>query len=405
VNVSGENRKVVIEPMADYSVLRVQQDVLGNSNFGGIFSLASQDEKYPVSTGGVDWRLFTGSSGTWCFHGQTVFSHTARDTTGYGGIFSFEKAAGKHFLGQIDYKYKDTKLDLNRLGYMSRNDEQGGYFWLQYKTNDDWWIVRNSWNNFNYYTFWNNAGYNIDNVWNVNTTIDFRNNWTLSGGYEEQYAKYDDRETRGNRVWKKPVERSWWTSLTTDPRKKISINLNPSSGIGRYGRWWAHWTGVTYCPASNISLDLGTNFIQSWHQIIWVTNEGDSSIFADLYQDEVELRFTASIVFTRDISCQVSGQGYISGVDYRNYRRYIGGEIYEPYVLDEEDFNYSALNSTLLFRWEYRPGSALYLVWTRAMEETDDTINNVELSRDMKTLFSENAQNVFLAKISYWWNL
>lgn len=162
--------------------------------------------------------------------------------------------------------------------------------------------------------------------------------------------------------------------------------------------------GVDYRPASNIALSSGVNYARAFGQTIWVTNSGDSSIFADMDQDELTLRLTASVMFTRDLSVQLSGQGYISSVDYSDYRRHLGGNDYSPYTIDEQDFVYRALNSTLLIRWAYRPGSTIYLVWTRALGNMDSALNDLELSRDFKKLFSKDAENVFLAKISYWWN-
>lgn len=404
VDTIGVELEGIVEPMADYSVLRLQQDVFSNSNVGTLFTLATQDKRSPITTGGVDWRLFT-KGGKWEFSGQTVFSSIPGSDNGYGFDGSIEKASGEHLLGAIGVNIKDQNLNLNRLGFLSRNDERGGWAWMQYRTNDDWWIFRNTWNNVNIYAEWNLDGYNINKGWNVNFYWDFINNWSLGGGYDEQHADYFDLETRGNEPWKRPSSWGWWASFTTDPRKKVYINLNPGGGHARYGSWWANWTSVTYRPVSNMEFELGTNYIRSFNQIIWVTNQGDSSIFADMDQDELVLRLTASIVFTRDLSCQLSGQGYISGINYENYRRYLGGYDYAPYVMDEEDFNYSALNSTFILRWEYRPGSTLYVVWTRAMLESDDTINNLDLSRDLKNLFSGDAENVFLIKASYWWNL
>jgi hypothetical protein len=188
-------------------------------------------------------------------------------------------------------------------------------------------------------------------------------------------------------------------------RKKISLNLNPGSGEARYGSWWAHWTGITYRPVSNMEFIIGTNIIRTNHEIMWVENIEDTTVFADMDQDELVLQLTASIMLTRDLSIQLSGQGYISGIDYSNYRRYLGGENYDPYPLEEKDFNYSALNSTFILRWEYIPGSTLYIVWTRAMSESDENLNNLDIQRDLDRLFSGDSENVFLVKASYWWNL
>ena len=158
-------------------------------------------------------------------------------------------------------------------------------------------------------------------------------------------------------------------------------------------------------PASNMEYTAGVNVVRTFHEIMWVENVEDTTVFADMDQDELVLQLTASITLTRDLSIQLSGQGYISGIDYSNYRRYLGGEKYEPYSLEEQDFNYAALNSTLIIRWEYIPGSTLYAVWTRARSDSDDNINNLEVERDLDRLFSGDSENVFLIKVSYWWNL
>jgi hypothetical protein len=58
-----------------------------------------------------------------------------------------------------------------------------------------------------------------------------------------------------------------------------------------------------------------------------------------------------------------------------------------------------------LIRWEYLPGSTLYLVWTRSRGAVDYAINDLDLSRDFKKLFEGDAYNVFLIKASYWMHL
>jgi len=69
------------------------------------------------------------------------------------------------------------------------------------------------------------------------------------------------------------------------------------------------------------------------------------------------------------------------------------------------DYNYSALNSTLLIRWEYNPGSTIYLVWTRSRSQNDDRFNDLDFSRDFDRFFSAGSENIFLIKASYWMNM
>jgi hypothetical protein len=103
---------------------------------------------------------------------------------------------------------------------------------------------------------------------------------------------------------------------------------------------------------------------------------------------------------------QLSAQGLLTGLDYYDYRPYLGGNSYgELQNGYNNDYNYSALNSTFLIRWEYLPGSTLYLVWTRALEEVDRAVNDLDMSRDFNRLFSGRGENVFVIKASHWMNI
>jgi hypothetical protein len=408
-DILGQSKRAVIEPLGNYSVFRIKQDVLSRSSVGGILTLASQDLYHPALTGGIDWRLLT-NNGVWGIRGQSVFSRNDDEHVGFGLDATVEKAAGKHVRGAAGMLIKDPYLDLNRLGYLGRNDTRHGWAWVQYRTQDDWWIIRNSWNNFNMYGSWNYSGANYLRGWNFNNHIEFTNSWTLGGGYDENHASYYDQETRGMGLWEVPRTWSWWASLNTDERRMFSFNLNPGSGKGRNGSWWANWIGVECRPAANMEFSLGTNYVRDFGETRWVDNPGDTAtVFADLDQDQLVLQATASVMFHRNLSCQLSAQGLVVGLDYQDYRPYIGHGQYGTYLDEGEfgsyDYNYSALNSTLLIRWEYRPGSTLYLVWTRAQSEFDDMVNDLDLKRDFDRLFSGNAENVFLIKASYWLNM
>ncbi len=399
----------VVETEASYSVLRLQQDIFSNSNVGILLTHVGQDSRYPAVTGGVDWRLNTPNS-VWTLRGQSVFSKVDDRYTGFGINCAVDKEAGKHVRGTLGMTIKDPHLSINRLGYTSRNDSRRTYGWVQYRTSEDWFIFRNTYHNFNWWVGWNYAGDNIEKGGNYNTYIDFTNNWNLGGGINYDFAHGEDFETRGMGLWRRPASWSWWASFNTDQGRMFSLNLNPGSGRNRYGPWWAHYTGIQFRPRSNMEYQVGVNYIRGFGQIIWVTNRDDQAIFADLDQDEISLSLSAGITFRKNLSFQISGEGYLTGLNYQNYRPYLGDENYgaplDPNEFDPTyDRNFSALNSTMILRWEYLPGSTFYLVWTRSRPETDRSVNNLDFSRDFGRLFSAGSSNVWLAKISYWWSI
>ncbi len=65
------------------------------------------------------------------------------------------------------------------------------------------------------------------------------------------------------------------------------------------------------------------------------------------------------------------------------------------------DFDFQRFSSALILRWEYRPGSLLYLVWSQGRSHgTGDGV--LEFRDDLGDLFREPAENVFMLKVSYW---
>jgi hypothetical protein len=157
--------------------------------------------------------------------------------------------------------------------------------------------------------------------------------------------------------------------------------------------------------------ELGVNVIKTNAETRWVDNPTDTvsgeqlPLFADLDQTKVTIYASAAVTFTRNLSAQLSANGLMSGLDFGNYRSYLGDDQYGPYsniAAPNSDYNYSSLNSTLLIRWEYSPGSTLYIVWTRSRPEVDDSVNDFDFSRDFDRFFSSGAKNIFLVKASYW---
>ena len=420
VDQEGQNREAVVEPMADYSVLRIKRDVMSSSYVGLLATVAGQDTRSPEFTGGVDWRLYT-SDGVWGVSGQCVTSATDYDDdAGFGIDVMFSKSAGSHVRGAFGFEAADPNLDLNALGFLSRNDYREAWAWLQYRTDDDWWIIRNTHHNINYWSEWNYDDARLSLGGNYNLSIQFLNNWWLSGGINKNAATWSDRETRGNGLWRRPSSLSWWASFSSDDGKKVSFVINPGSGSNRYGSWWANYVGLYWKPRSNIEISGGTNFEHTQEQMRWVSNEEHAQtgelipVFARYNQDSWTPRITINTNLTRDISIQFSGRMLITGLNHRDYVRYVGNESYAPLnglvsvddLESQNDYNYRAFNSTMVLRWEYRSGSTLYVVWTQARSGIGD-YDDVDFGRDFDELFSAmtGSDNAFLIKVNYWFNI
>ena len=338
VDTEGERRSAVVEPRSNYGVFRLKRDVLRSSHVGVMGTLASRDHRHPAATGGLDWNLKT-HDGAYGVDGQVVGSRVDAEDAGFGWTATFSELAGEHLRASVTGTVRDPHLRINDLGYVSRNDFRQVNLWVQYRTQTPWAFFRRTYHDFGANLAHNYAGDNIGRSVNYNTSLEFTSGWSLSGGVGASAPDYDDIETRGNGLWKYPKAWSWWANLRTDPRKPVSLTLNPGSGNSRNGSWWAHYTGIELRPRESLEVSLGANYYRAFNETRWIDNLTDPdtgenvAVFADLDFDKVTPRFSGSWTLSPTLSWQMSASMLLSGLDFGDYRRYEGnGEIGRAHV-------------------------------------------------------------------------
>jgi hypothetical protein len=74
------------------------------------------------------------------------------------------------------------------------------------------------------------------------------------------------------------------------------------------------------------------------------------------------------------------------------------------FAFDRPDFNFREFRSNLVARWEYRPGSTIFFVWSQSRDSsTPDP--SFRLGNDLGDLFRADGRDVFLVKVNGWLNL
>jgi hypothetical protein len=417
VDSAGRTRRETIEPEANYFVARAMQDVLQNSTVGVMGTAVNQRGFRPHYTGGADWNLKF-QDGDYECSGQVVGSKTDAGENGWGGMAALEKEGGEHIHGSISWQYADRRLDLNRIGYLRRPDYKEAYCWLQLRTTTPWWIVRKTWHNVNVDIADNLDGLKLTRGGNYNNSFELVNFWSFGGGIWTDFEDiYSDRETRGGPPAPIAAGQNWWAWLSTDGRSPWQVNINVEGGDNCDGRYDAYSLWMEVRPRSNIELSLAPGFTEVRGISRWLTYLEDSGgnrtddIFGEQYMRRTSMTVRGTFTFTKDLTLQVYAQPFFASVDYRNFKRLLPPDRFEyvdASVYDEEaeqpDFTWSSINSNIVLRWEYMPGSTLYLVWTQAREFTGAD-EDFDLSRDWRNLRHTTANNTFLAKISYWWSM
>jgi hypothetical protein len=440
----------VVEPGTLYSVSRVRREFSDQSSLGFILtttnrSLAESVSFLPESalTGGIDydWRM----GQRWRFKGywagsnvsgsteaieqlqrSTVHSYQRPDADhveldplaetlrGHSGMMSFGKIAGERTRMDVNVGYKSPGFDVNDLGFQPRADEIPENSWLQVRWQTPGKYTRNIELNFNQWSAFNFDGDRLELGGNINAHWDFQNFWETGFGVNVNARTFDDRLTRGGPGGYDEPGRSSWQYLNTDNRRVVSFKWNSAFGGGGGGRFFELQPAIMIRPISSFSTEVGFNYYNNIDDTQWVAEVLQPArthyVFGRLAQKTHSLTLRVNYTMTPTLSLQLYGQPFVSSGDYVSYKELVDGRAeryedrYAPYAYDANaDFNVLSFRTTNVLRWEYRPGSAFFVVWQQGREGTG-VPGRFALGRDYSALFSTPSSNTLLVKLAYWMN-
>jgi len=271
----------------------------------------------------------------------------------------------------------------------------------------------------------------------INTWWQLRNFWSFHSGLwrgAEGTSRSMTRSFDGvlGPLMRYPAATSVWAGLGSDWRKSWSANLNFSYSRNDRGGWGAGTNlHMNWRPGSRLSTSLSTSYNQTHSIAQWVGNYstideeglptggqgigGVSYVFAELEMKTLDLTLRGSFLFNRDQSLELYMQPYLTVGEYSNPRELCTPDSFDlrPYEAEGfdvglNDFEYGALNLNLVYRWEYRPGSTLFLVWSHSRSKYlsgYDAAGGLDNGLAASTLFDNTAENKLLAKVNYWISL
>jgi hypothetical protein len=213
-------------------------------------------------------------------------------------------------------------------------------------------------------------------------------------------------------LYRRPEGNNFTATLQTDPRQTLTGTIH--TGLMNAARGMITFYSSLECivrPNSWIelvpSLTLAsTRSEESWPLFFYTTN--GYNLFGDRDIDQYDFSLRGTITFTRAVSLQFFTQVFLAKGQYDNFKELVPSGELVPYTHDKAaanpDFNEKILNANLVFRWEYLPGSTVYLVWTQARYGNSSTYLR-NFSDNVSDAFKLPMDNVVLAKFSYWWSL
>lgn len=414
---AGATAERLIEPYTSYNVARIQKDLFaGSSNIGGHATAVIREKDLDAYTGSVDYSL-RWSRNRYTWNGQWSGTRAPNNgvmETGFGGVTNFNFNS-KHVGAFGHYDHFSSGFRNADLGFFfSRNNktEVSGGFSLSQP--DPQKYFRSATLFANVVTRYNGDWLPLDEGVFVGGDMQFHNYWNVFGGHGRSRQAYDDLDTRGGPPIVRPA--GWWADafVSTDSRKKIRFTtgfFTRRSEAG--GRERRHNLDLTVQPRPALQVRLSASITRATDAAQWientdVTGDGvDDHIYGTLDRNVVSVTARSTYAFTRDMTLEVYLQPFVAVGDYSNIRRFSKPKTFEfePVTYDENpDFNNKSLRSNVVFRWEYRRGSTLYLVWN--VSNSDDTRpGQFSAFRDLRSGFGAGGTQVFMVKFNYWLGL
>ena len=361
---------------------------------------------------------------------------------GYGGTFKFGRSSKKKLQFETSFTVRSPGLEFNDIGYMRHSDVIHHGTWVAYYLRDPFSIFNNFYLNTNYWMYWDFSGKRLSAFTNVNFNSQFKNRWRINGNFTLIGENTSTSLLRGGPSFIMPGGKEMNLNISSDQSKKISFYTGVYQGFGDVNSYrnQEFWMGLNIKPTNALSISISPDYSINNSELQYVSTTQMANapryIFASLDQKTVSFTFRLNYTFTPELSLEYYGQPFVSAGKYTDLKRttnpnadnfngryhiFSGNEISlnatentysidenrdgnSDYSFDKPDFNFRQFRSNLVIRWEYLPGSTLFLVWSQG--KTGSTSDgSFSYGRDIKDLFGVQPHDVFLIKLSYWFSL
>ena len=333
-------------------------------------------------------------------------------------------------------------FESNDAGFMTQADRGGGHGQVLFRkltpdrfTRTRQLVVAKWWT-------WNWGGDSQGDGVQAVTNLQFLNYWRYNLTLGWSRDTWDDRLTRGGPTTIRPGITSVNTSVVSDTRKRFFLTMAGALSERNFNGWSHTFSSaITYQPSDAVSVSMGPQVLRSQSQAQYLATYvdplqtetyGSRYVFGDLAQAEVSMPTRVNVTLSPRLGLQVYMQPLVSVGDYGAITEFLRPRTYDfgeygrdlgtiapvpgtslleidpdgtgparSFRLSQPDFNIKSLRVNAVGRWEFRPGSTLFVVWTRFGNDRSNP-GDFRFGRDVSDLWGAEPDDVFLVKVSYW---
>lgn len=369
---------------------------------------------------------------------QVHFDPTRTSLAGYSGRINLNRNSGLWKLNAALWGVSPG-FESNDLGFEGQADRAGAHVVSVWNNVTPGRVFRSrtvwvaKWYTWNFNRELQGDGYN-GQLWNQ-----FLNYWVAGVNAGWSHRAMDDRLTRGGPSAVAPAGGFMNLFGNTDSRRPVSFSGNTSWNLSRLsGHTWNGGVTINIKPSPMFTIQTGPQWTRATtnHQYVAsLVDAGDTAtygsryVFGALAQTQLSLTTRVNAILTPKVSVQVFMQPLLAAGDYTRLNELARPRTYDftplaasalaydsaastyslapddpaaaPLTFSDPNFNFKSLKINSVFRWELKPGSTFYAVWTRQQVDTANP-GDFALGRDAGALFHAQGNDVFLVKMAYW---
>lgn len=348
------------------------------------------------------------------------FDPTRNSLTGWMGRVMLGKQTGK-WRPNVQVQALSPGFEINDSGFLPNVDAISSHAVVRYINTDKTKYTREisswvgKWQNFNF------AGDMTGNGVSSDTFVQFHNYFYVFAFGGAQTGKIDDRITRGGPAIRLAGNYHFGGGFGTNSSTRTLTGEVWTEQVSRDDGGEAQYYGalMTYRPSPAVRISLTPKYGHSINRVMYIATFDDPSyeptfgrryVFAEIDQKTLDLGIRTEWTMSPALSFQLYVQPFIASGNYDDYRQlvrprddeYISLESLDyGFTFDNPDFNLRSVRGSAVVRWEFRPGSALYVVWNENRSDVAP-IGDFRFRRDIGALPDAPSRDVFLIKMSYW---
>ncbi len=370
--------------------------------------------------------------------GHVFVDDTRTSLTGTGGRIE----GGKQSVGNWRYygllMWRSPELELNDVGFLRQADEIRQYGILTYQTLKPFGQFRSLNTRFEQFSTYDFDG-NFNRLqFTFNTNWNLKNNWYFGTQLVYKPRIFTNTILQGGPRFRFSEEVFEALNFNTDSRKKLSFYGGVYASQGKHNSFYytEFDAGFTYRPINAFMISVGPNYNRNNNkqQYVTQTNFGADARYITGYIDQRTLSASIRLDYNvnPNLTVQYYGQPFISRGNYKQFNRvtnpvaryyrdrsawFTDGQIAfdhvsdsyavdensdgtTDYTFDNPDFSFVQFRSNLVVRWEYIPGSEVFLVWSQGMTGLANAREDLFAGLEDQIL-RQKPENIFLIKATY----